>query len=505
MLLQPSLRYPKLSIPSPVSHSKLSISPWGSPNFIPRGRALLQYRTLPITCSISKNQSYGTVEKKPPTNLIGVLMRMLMKNPNLGVGTFLDQYQKTEKKKLSKLELWSIVKGLRKYRLFKQALEVYKWMANQVERYSLSATDAAIQMDLVAKVHGVSAAEKYFNKVSAVRNRLIYCALLNAYAKHKNKEKAESLFEEMRRNNYASHSLVYNVMMTLYTNLKEYAKVDQLILEMTKKNIQLSLYSYNIWLSSRGYEGSIEKMEQAFEQMKLDKNVTPNSTTYITLATHYIRMGLNDKAEVCLKRVEKRITGRVKNRMTYHHLLRLYGIVGNKEAVMRVWETYKSSFPKLINLGYYAVMSSLIRLGDVQTVENLYDEWMKIKTCYDTRIANLLMASHVKEGKFDKLESVFQDISDAKATPNSISWEILAKGNIGQKRIPEALSCLKKAVEKKRVKRRKPRAEVISSFFKLCEEKGDLASKEVLEGLIRESGFLKDKTYASRIGLSQHE
>ncbi|CAN1823447.1 Pentatricopeptide repeat-containing protein At1g02150 [Linum perenne] len=502
MLLQPSLHYSKLSIPSTVSHSKLSISPWISSNFIPRGRGLLEYRTLPITCSISQIHSYGTVdfEKRPPINWIGVYKQIsLMENPELGAGSVLFKCQK-EGKKLSKWELCRIVKELRKYRHFKQALEVYEWMGNEGATYGLSASDAAIKMDLIAKVHGVSAAEEYLQKVSAFKDKRIHCALLNVYAKHKNKEKAESLFEEMRGNKYASHALAYNAMMTMYMNLKEYAKVDQLIFEMTKKNIQLDLYSYNIWLSCRGYEGSIEKMEQAFKQMKLDKNVTPNWTTYSTLATLYIQLGLNDKAEDCLKMVERRITGR--DKMPYHYLLSLYGKVGNKEEVMRVWETYKSSFPKLPNLGYHAVMSSLVRLGDVQTAENLYDEWMQIKASYDPRIANLLMASYAKEGKFDKLESLFQDISDAKATPNSSSWEILAEGHIGEKRIPEALSCLKKAVGMDTVKRWRPRAEVISSFFKLCEEEGDLASKKVLEGLFRESGFLKDKTYASLIGLS---
>ncbi|CAN1188554.1 Pentatricopeptide repeat-containing protein At1g02150 [Linum perenne] len=475
MLLQQSLHYSKLSIPSTVSHSKLSISPWISSNFIPRGRGLLEYRTLPITCSISQIHSYGTVdfEKRPPTNWIVVYKRIsLMENPELGAGSVLFQCQK-EGKKLSKWELCRIVKELTNYRRFKQALEVYEWMGNQGKRYSRSASDAAIQIDLVAKVHGVSAAEEYLRKNHCLKK----CG-----------------------KNYTSHALAYNVMMTMYMDLKEYAKVDQLIFEMTKKNTQLDLYSYNIWLSCLGYEGSIEKMEQAFKQMKLDKNVNPNWTTYSKLATLYIQLGLNDKAEDCLKMLEGRITRR--DRMPYHCLLSSYGNVGNKEAVMRVWKTYRSSFVKVPNFGYHAVMSSLVRLGDVQTAENLYDEWMQIKTSYDHRIANLLMASYAKEGKFDKLESVFQDISDAKETPNSSSWEILAEGHIGEKRIPEALSCLKKAVGMGTVKRWKPRAEVISSFFKLCEEKGDLASKEVLEGLIRESGFLKDKTYASLIGLS---
>ncbi|CAN0879565.1 Pentatricopeptide repeat-containing protein At1g02150 [Linum grandiflorum] len=505
MLLQPSLHHSKLSISSTVSYSTTSL-PWRTPTSTHPSRGL-EYQTLAITCSISHVHSYGTVdfEKRPLITWNGIYKRIsLMENPELGVATVLDQCEK-EGKKLAKWELNKIIKHFRKFKSFKQAIEVYEWMVNQGERYTLSASDAAIQLDLVAKVHGVSAAEEYFDKAPEfLKDRRIYGALLNVYGRHKNKEKAESLFREMQEKNYAMHTLPFNVMMTLYMNLKEYASVYKLIYEMSKKNIQLDLFSYSIWFTSRGYEGNVEKMEQAFEQMKLDKNVTANWTTYSTLATCYINNGLSDKAEDCLKMVERKVTGR--DRIPYHYLLTLYGNVGNKEAVFRVWETYKSNFSTISNLGYHAFISSLIRLGEVETAVNVYDEWMKIKTSCDPRIVNLIMACYAKEGKFDRLESLFNDILNSRSKPNSGTWEILAEGHVGEKRILQALSCLKKAVLRTDTfKRWKPRAEVVASFLRLCEEEGDIGSKEVLEGLFRESGFLADKEYASLIGLSYQD
>ncbi|CAI0548367.1 unnamed protein product [Linum tenue] len=499
MLLQPSLHQSKLSISSTISYS--SSFPWRTPNFTPR-RAL-DRSTFPITCSISQVHSYGTVdfERRPLINWNGVYRRIsLMENPDLGAGTVLALCEK-EGKKLTKWELCRVVKELRKYKRFKQALEVYDWMGSKGDKFRRSASDAAIQVDLIAKVHGVSAAEEYFQGVpDTLKDRRIYGALLNAYVKHKEKEKAEMLIDKMRDKNYATHALPFNVMMTLYMNLKEYDKVDKLIFEMTKKNIQLDMYSYNIWLSSRGSEGAVEKMEQAFEQMKLDRHVTANWTTYSTMATMYLKMGLNEKAEDCLKKVEGRITGR--DRMPYHYLLSLYGNVGKKSEVIRVWNTYKSNFPNIPNLGYHAVISSLVRLGDIEAAENMYDEWMQIKTSYDPRIANLLMGSYVKDGNFDRAESLFHDITEARAKPNSNSWEILAEGHVAEKRVSEALSCLKEALDFDSSKRWKPKPAIVSSFFKLCEEEGDLVSKDVLENLFRQLGFLEDKNYASLIGLS---
>lgn len=380
-------------------------------------------------------------------------------------------------------------------------MQVYDWMNNREERFRASPSDAAIQLDLIAKVRGVSEAEDYFLRLpDSIKDRRIYGALLNAYVQAKMKEKAESMISEMRKKGYASHPLPFNVMMTLYMNLKEYDKVDLIISEMMAKNIQLDLYSYNIWLSSCGFRGSAEKMEQVFEQMKSDRSINPNWTTFSTMATMYIKMENLEKAEDCLRRVESRITGR--DRIPYHYLLSLYGNIGNKEEVYRVWNIYKSIFPTVPNLGYHAIISSLVRIDDIEGAEKIYEEWLSIKSSYDPRIGNLLMGWYVKEGNLDKAESVFNHMVEVGGKPNPNTWEILAEGHIGEKRTSEALSCLKEAFTAEGSKSWKPKAVNISSFFELCEEEADIVSKEDLEGLLRQSGFLEDEAYASLIGLS---
>ncbi|KAL2892578.1 hypothetical protein RDABS01_008487 [Bienertia sinuspersici] len=180
----------------------------------------------------------------------------------MGAASVLNQCE-NEGKRLSKWELCRIVRELRKYKRFKPALEVYEWMNNRIERFRLSSSDTAIQLDLIAKVRGVSSAEDYFIRLpDTVKDKRIYGALLNAYVGIKEREKAESLMELMRNKDYANHPLPFNVMMTLYMKLNEYDEVEKIVSEMKQKNIPLDLYSYNIWLSARGSHGSVEGMEQ---------------------------------------------------------------------------------------------------------------------------------------------------------------------------------------------------------------------------------------------------
>ncbi|KAK2991564.1 hypothetical protein RJ640_021936 [Escallonia rubra] len=374
-------------------------------------------------------------------------------------------------------------------------------MNNRGERFRISTSDTAIQLDLVSKVHGVSSAEDYFQKLpDALKDKRIYGALLNAYVRAKSREKAESLISLMRERGYASHALPFNVMMTLYMNLKDYDKVELMVSEMMEKQIALDIYSYNIWLSSRGSQGSAEKMEQIFEQMKLDRTINPNWTTFSTMATMYIKLGEMEKTEDCLKKVEARITGR--DRIPYHYLISLNGNAGNKEEVDRVWKTYKSVFPYIPNLGYHAVISAFIRLDDIQGAEDIYEEWLSVKSAYDPRIGNLLIGWYVRKGFLEKAKVFFDEMSKVGGKPNSTTWEILAEGHIGERRISEAVSCLNEAALAEGSNFWKPKPVNVSSILKFCQQEDDIASKEVLLGVLKQKGCFEDKVYMSYIPIS---
>jgi len=382
-------------------------------------------------------------------------------------------------------------------------VQVYDWINNRPERFRVSESDAAIQLDLISKVRGFSSAEVFFLSLEdQLKNKRTYGALLNVYVHSRSKEKAESLFDTMRSKGYVEHSLPFNVMMTLYMNAKEYVKVDMLVSEMKEKKIQLDIYTYNIWISSCGSQGSIEKMEQVFEQMEKDTTIVPNWSTFSTMASMYIRMDQTDKAEECLRKVESRIKGR--DRIPFHYLLSLYGRVGNKDEVYRVWNTYKSVFPKNTpNLGYHAIIASLVKLDDITGAEKLYQEWVSVKLSYDPRVGNLLLGWYVEKGEIHKALSFFEQMKEDGCVPNSNTWEILSEGYIADKKISEALSCLKDAfmvADNSRSWRPKPLN--LSAFLELCQEQDDLESAETFTVLLKLSKFSKYKAYASLIGSS---
>ncbi|GER43220.1 pentatricopeptide repeat-containing family protein [Striga asiatica] len=457
-----------------------------------------------ITCSsVSNVHRYGTVdyEKRPTPKWNDICKKIFkLENSNLGAASVLNQME-NKGKMITKWEISNILKELRKFRRFKLALEVYEWMSNRPERFRVTSSDTAIHLDLIAKAHGVSSAEQYFKKLpDGLKDTRVYDSLLNAYSRSKMREKAESLFDKMRNRNYTNHALPFNVMMTLYMNLKDHEKIESLVSELVGRRIPLDIYTYNIWLSSRGSQGSLDKMEQVFKQMELDNSVKPNWITYSTLAMTYIKSGLFEKAEEYLRKMEDLITGR-RNRNPYHYLINLYAAARMKEEVYRVWSIYKASFRNIPNLGYHAVILALTRLDDMEGAEKMYDEWLSVKWAYDPRLGNLLLSSYVGKGLSEKAKTFFEQMMENGGKHNSMSWEILSEDHIANMRIPEALSCLKNAaaLADEGSRNWKPKPVNVSKILKIVEEGDDVAGKESLLEILSEVGCVKDADYKSYI------
>ncbi|CAA0842754.1 Pentatricopeptide repeat-containing protein [Striga hermonthica] len=462
-----------------------------------------------ITCSsVSNAHSYGPVhydEKRPTMKWNSICKKIIkLENSNLGAASVLNQLE-NKGKMITSWEMFNILKELRKFRRFKLALEVCEWMNNRSERFRVTTSDTAIHLDLIAKTHGISSAEQYFKKLpDGLKDKRVYSSLLNAYARSKMREKAESLFDKMRNRNYTDHTLPFNLMMTLYRNLKDYEKIEYIVSEMVEKRISLDTYTYNVWLSSLGSQGSLDKMEQVFKQMELDNSVNPNWITYSTMAMRYIKSGLLEKAEEYLKKIEDQITGQ--NRLPYHHLINLYAAAGKKEEVYRVWSIYRASFVYIPNIAYHDVILALTRLDDIEGAEKMYEEWLSVKSAYDPRVGNVLLSSYVRKGLSEKAKTFFEQMMEIGGKQNSMSWEILSEDHIANMRIPEALSCLKNAAALAEGSRNwKPKPINVSKILKIVEEGDDVAGKESLLEILSEVGCLNDANYMSYIPLSGGE
>ncbi|KAG8082868.1 hypothetical protein GUJ93_ZPchr0014g47210 [Zizania palustris] len=448
---------------------------------------------------VAKVYSYGTVdyERRAALRWSSLYRRIAVGHGGRPVGRTLVAWDEGERR-LDKWELCRIAKELRKFRRFNLALQVYDWMTERRDRFSLSSSDMAIQLDLIAKGRGVSHAEEYFEELpDPLKDKRTYGSLLNVYAQAMMKEKTESTFEQMRKQGFATDTLPFNVLMNFYVDVEEAEKVSMIVDEMKERNIAFDVCTYNIWIKSCAAMQDADGMEQVLDQMIGDESVVANWTTYTTLASMYIKLGNFEKAEESLKEAEKRTT--VRDKKCFHFLITLYSHLGKKEEVYRIWNWYKATIPTIHNLGYQEMLSALVRLGDMEGTELLYEEWASKSSSFDPKTMNIILAWYAREGFSTKAEQTLNRFVEKGGNPKPNTWEILATAYLKDDRSSDALSCMEKAAAITSTSKWIPRPTNVESLLANFKEKNDTESAGRLMGVLRSRGCEENEEYRSLI------
>ncbi|ERN01094.1 hypothetical protein AMTR_s00002p00190720 [Amborella trichopoda] len=322
------------------------------------------------SASISQVHNYGTVdfERKPPVQWNHLYKRISLSG--LGSGEVLEEWM-MQGRKISKWELRRISKELRKFRRFYLALQVYEWMISKGEKFTLSSSDIAIQLDLVAKVHGMSSAEDIFVKLSDFqKNERTYGAILHVYSQSKEREKAETIFEKMKKESLITNALPFNEMMNLYMSLGEYNKVgdvegaEEFYKEWEAIKVKYDPRITNFLMASYVRGGLLKKAEELFERASRNGG-TANPSTWEILAEGYTRDREIGKALHCL----------------------------NEAASVKRFRRWA---PKPVNVE--AVMKVCEETGDVENVEQ-FVELMRSLKCLNAGTYKSLVKTYAKAGK----------------------------------------------------------------------------------------------------------
>jgi pentatricopeptide repeat protein len=178
-------------------------------------------------------------------------------------------------------------------------------------------------------------------------------------------------------------------------------------------------------------------------------------------------MELFEKSHECLKEIEGRILGR--DRVPFHYLLRLYTEALERRMKFIMCGLSINQCYHNPHFGYCAIISSLVKMDDIEGAEKLYEEWVSLRPYDDSKVANLIIGWYVKNDELDKAFNFFEHMIEGGGSPNSTTWKTLSDGYIAEKRISDTLSCLKKAfVVTSDSTNWKPKPVKLDAFLKLC-------------------------------------
>lgn len=397
--------------------------------------------------------------------------------------------------KLKKTNLEKAIKKLRKYARYKHALEVSEWMDGS-GGLRLALPDLAIRLDLIARVRGIDDAEKYFTDLpERAKNHQSYGALLNCYVREELVEKAEGLMEKMKELDFVLNAVPYNNMMTLYYKTGQPEKVPLVIQEMKANDVVPDTFTYNIWMKSCAAMSGIGAVEKVFDEMKRDGRVGADWTTYSNLAAIYVDAGIVAKAESALKEMEKKMPQ--KELFAYNFLITMYAGIHNIVEVHRVWGLIRLRFSNMTNTSYICMLSSLVKLGDLQGAEKCFEEWESNGLSYDVRVPNLLIGAYITKGMIEKAESFLEHALEKGGKPNYKTWEMFVDGYLENKQMDRAIETMKKAISQVKYREWQPAPEKALAILKHFEELGDVDEAEDIFKRLRGVDHVNTDTYNS--------
>ncbi|KAJ0082882.1 hypothetical protein Patl1_10756 [Pistacia atlantica] len=404
-------------------------------------------------------------------------------SPNTSVVPELDNWVKYGNK-VRVAELKRIIHDLRKRKRFTQALEVSEWM-NSKGVCVFTASELAVQLDLIGRVRGFISAENYFNNLKDQdKTDKTYGALLNCYVRQRQIDKSLSHLQKMKEMGFASSALTYNDIMCLYTNTGQYEKVPDVLTEMKENTVFPDNFSYRICINSYGARSDVERMETILREMESQPHIVMDWNTYAVAANFYIKANLIDKAYDVLRKSEERLDK--KDGIGYNHLISLYASLGNKSEVLRLWDLEKSACKRYMNRDYITMLESLVKLGELEEAEKVLKEWESSGNSYDVRIPNTIVIGYCKNGLYEKAEAMLEHLTEKGKITTPNSWAVVAAGYFTEGKTEKGLDCMKAALSLHvEGKGWKPSPKVIANILSRLGDEGSVQDVEAFVAALR--------------------
>ncbi|KAL9234062.1 hypothetical protein vseg_008977 [Gypsophila vaccaria] len=337
-------------------------------------------------------------------------------------------------------ELQRIVHDFRKRKRYTHALEVSEWMYEK-GLCEFTATEHAVQLDLIGRVHGFISAENYFNSLrDGDKTKKTYGALLNCYVRQRQVDKSLAHFQRMKEMGFASTTLAYNDIMCLYTNIGRYDKVPDVLADMKKNEVPADNYSYRLCINSYGARNDIKAVENCLKEAETQPHMAVDWNTYAVAANFFIKEKLAEKAFYALKKGEVRVNN--KDSSGYNFLISLYAKLGEKDEILRLWELEKNTCRKCINRDYINVLESLVKIGALEEAEKVLNEWESSDNMYDFRVPNIVILGYMNKGFTEKAESMLNNLLEKRCTCHPSTWSMLAGSYQEKGEMHKAMSCM---------------------------------------------------------------
>ena len=340
--------------------------------------------------------------------------------------------------------------------------------------------DYASRLDLIAKLRGLSKAEKFIESIpESFRGELAYRTLLANCVSHNNLKKAEEIFNKMKDLNLPVTAFACNQLLLMYKRVDK-KKIADVLLLMEKENVKPSLFTYKILIDTKGQSNDIAGMDQIVETMKAE-GIEPDTQILAALARHYTSAGLMDRAEAVLKEIEGE--NLKEHQWLSPTLLRLYANLGKADEVERIWKHCESK-PRIEDC--LAAIEAWGKLNKIEEAEAVF-EMMSKKWKLSSKNYSGLLKVYVNHKMLLKGKDLIKRMADSGCKIGPSTWDGLVKLYVQAGEVEKADSLLQKAIQQNQMK---PMFTTFMAILEQYAKRGDIHNSEKIFHRMRQAGYI---------------
>lgn len=193
------------------------------------------------------------------------------------------------------------------------ALEVFDWRRKQaVGGTPVTPEEYAKAIRFAGKIKNVQLALELFDEAvnKRIKTTSIYNALMGAYMLNGLTAKCQSLFRDLRREQYCRPTIVtYNILISVFGRLMLVDHMEATLRGLEDFDLSPNLSTYNNLISGYVTAWMWDKMENTFQMMKAGP-VSPDSSTYLLMLRGYAHSGNLVKMEETYELVKHHVNAK---------------------------------------------------------------------------------------------------------------------------------------------------------------------------------------------------
>ncbi|KAL4587368.1 hypothetical protein LXL04_000237 [Taraxacum kok-saghyz] len=433
--------------------------------------------------SISENDTEVMGPKVTKTNqqkrAFSEIFKAIMDSPFQPVQKTLDNWLE-KGDSITRSDISIAMLEFRRRKMYGKALHLSEWLQSR-KQLQFNEKDYSSHVDLISKVHGLQAAEKYISKIpKSFQGELVYRTLLANCVITTDTTKAEQIFNKMKELKFPITPFVCNQLLLLYkrTNRK---KIPDVLKLMEDENVKPTLFTYTMLIDIKGQSNDIDGIDKIIEIMKAE-DIEMDPKTRSILARHYINFGLKEKAIIVLKEMEE--SNLQENQWICAYLLPLYADLGSLQEVNRIWSIRKSN--PMVNDCVNAIYA-FGKLNKVDQAETVFDQMTKRFKRISSRHFAVMLKVYANNKMLEKGKDLVKWMAEIGCPIGPLTWDVLVKLYVESGEVEKADSILRRASEQNRVK------PFFNSYMVVMDEyakKGDVHNAEKMFYRMRQDGYV---------------